>query len=208
MEPMGARPSVLLIFGTSHVGKSTLAGRLGVELGWRTISTDGLGRHPGRPWPEVRPPVAEFYASLTDETVYWFLRAHHENMWPIIEETIRAVRGPGEGLVLEGSALRPELIADLDREKVLAVGLHADPAFLRDRMMSQSGYARRDDHGRLLIDRFITRSLRDNDQIVHDANRLGLRLLDAADAGALERLAEELVGVLADGHGRDERGDR
>lgn len=79
---MTNRPSVLLIFGTSHVGKSTLANRLGEALGWQMTSTDSLARHPGRPWPEVKAPVAEYYSSLSDETISWFPRAHHENMRP------------------------------------------------------------------------------------------------------------------------------
>jgi len=198
------RPSVLLIFGTSHVGKSMLAGRLGEALDWRVTSTDTLGRHPGRPWPEVRQPVAEYYSSLTDETIYWFLRVHHENMWPHIRDKISAESDADKGWVLEGSALRPEFIAELDRQNVMAVGLYAEQAFLRRRIESESLYSQRDDHGRLLIDKFITRSLRDNDQIVEDANRLGLRLVDVAEPGDLERLCEELTGVLAPGHGRDE----
>lgn len=197
------RPSVLLIFGTSHVGKSTLAGRLGEALEWRVASTDKMGRHPGRPWPEVRQPVAEYYSGLTDETIYWFLRVHHENMWPLIQEKISAEHGANKGLVLEGSALRPEFIADLDCQKVLAVGLYAEQAFLRKRIEFESLYSRQDDARRLLIDKFITRSLRDNDQVVEDASRLGLRLLDVSDTEKLERLSEELIGVLAHNGSRD-----
>ena len=41
---------ILLIGGTSHVGKSTLAQLLALKLGWNYRSTDKLARHPGRPW--------------------------------------------------------------------------------------------------------------------------------------------------------------
>ena len=119
---MPPRQSVLLIFGTSHVGKSTLAARVGRALGWQVQSTDSLARHPGRPWPEVREPVAEFYSRLTDESVFWFLRVHHENMQPLLRQRIVADCQAGKGSVLEGSALRPEFINTLDRPEVLAVG--------------------------------------------------------------------------------------
>ena len=41
---------VILIGGSSHVGKSTLSRSLADKLGWRLISTDKMARHPGRPW--------------------------------------------------------------------------------------------------------------------------------------------------------------
>jgi 2-phosphoglycerate kinase len=196
---MAVHPSALLIFGTSHVGKSTLASRLGEALGWQVISTDKLARHPGRPWPEVRKPVAEYYSSLSDETIYWFLRVHHENMWPLLRQKISGACQMNQGIVLEGTALRPEYIAELDRQKVLAIGLYAERAFLRKRIESESFYAQQNGRMRLLIDKFITRSLRDNETIVEAANRLGLRLLDVADEGNLKQLAEELIGVMGSG---------
>lgn len=189
--------SILLIFGTSHVGKSTLARRLGRSLGLSVVSTDAMVRHPGRPWPEVRPPVAEYYSSLSDETIYWFLRVCHENTWPLVRKEIAARSGGGESLIFEGSALRPEFIGGLEEGGVTAVGLHAAPAFLRARMESESRRARNDEGRQLLIDKFIARSLRDNEQIVAEAHRLGLRLVDVADAGRLDDLAAELTITLA-----------
>jgi 2-phosphoglycerate kinase len=41
---------VILIGGSSHVGKSTLGQSLAAKLGWSYCSTDKLARHPGRPW--------------------------------------------------------------------------------------------------------------------------------------------------------------
>lgn len=41
---------ILLIGGSSHVGKSTVAQSLASHLGWNYRSTDKLARHPGRPW--------------------------------------------------------------------------------------------------------------------------------------------------------------
>jgi cytidylate kinase len=41
---------LLLIGGSSHLGKTTLAQSLASYLGWNYCSTDKLARHPGRPW--------------------------------------------------------------------------------------------------------------------------------------------------------------
>jgi hypothetical protein len=53
----GAR--VVLIGGTSNVGKSTLAQAVAERLGFEYLSTDGLARHPGRPWPPSSPRLSE-----------------------------------------------------------------------------------------------------------------------------------------------------
>lgn len=41
---------VILIGGSSSVGKSPLAESLAAKLGWTYISTDKLARNPGGPW--------------------------------------------------------------------------------------------------------------------------------------------------------------
>lgn len=186
-----------MIFGTSHVGKSTLGGELGETLGWPTLSTDALARHPGRPWPKVPGPVAEYYSRLTDETINWFLRVHHRNMWPLVRRMIDDALREKRPLIFEGTALRPEFIAELTREKVLAIGLHANQTFLRDRMEAESLYFRQDAGARLLIDKFIARSLLDNEKIVETSSRHGLRLVNVANSSDLDRLGEELTDILA-----------
>jgi len=183
----------ILIGGTSHVGKSTLAERLAGRLGWAGLSTDGLGRHPGRPWLAMPPPVAEFYGRLSPETIHWFLKVHHENMWRAIRPMIEAESGAGRRFVLEGAALRPEYIAPLVSDEIFGVLLHADDAFLVDRMRSAAGYERRDAAERRLIDAFIDRSLRENAALHASAGENGLRRVDAADERAVAGLFDELV---------------
>ena len=60
---------VILIGGSSHVGKSTVSQSLATRLGFSHVSTDNLARHPGRPWkraPEkVSGYIAEHYLSLS-----------------------------------------------------------------------------------------------------------------------------------------------
>ena len=84
---------VLLIGGSSHVGKSTLAESLATLLGWTHVSTDRLARHPGRPWasPPRRVPddVAEHYLKLSvDELIEDVLRHYEVNVWPKVEAII------------------------------------------------------------------------------------------------------------------------
>lgn len=108
---MPATLSIILISGTSHVGKSTLAGLLSEKLHCEAISTDSLARHPGRPWPGIPAPVEEYYRQLSAETIYWFLKVHHQNIWPLVRGLIDSKTGTGNIVIFEGAALRPEFIA-------------------------------------------------------------------------------------------------
>ncbi|HEV7307630.1 hypothetical protein [Ensifer sp.] len=186
------QPLGILIGGSSHVGKSTFAGTLARSLSRELISTDALGRHPGRPWPSVRPEVAEYHASLTDETIHWFLKVHHENMWPRILEVIDSHRQRAEPFVLEGAALRPEYVAQLEPGSVTALFLYADDDFLRRRMLAE---ARRDEtyeQKAAIIDKFIERSIRENREMLEAARAAGIRCIDVAVPGALDALMQAL----------------
>lgn len=187
---------IILIFGTSHVGKSTLASSLAEHLGWQVLSTDKMGRHPGRPWPEVRVPVAEFYRSLSDETIYWFQRVHQENMWPHVRQQIADASGRQEGRIFEGSALRPEFLATLDEPDLVPLGLYADDEFLRARILLSSGYRQQDEANRLLIDKFITRSLRQNADYLAVANDHGFQVINVANERDLAYHAERFIALL------------
>jgi 2-phosphoglycerate kinase len=186
----------LLIGGSSHCGKSTLAQRVGDALGWRVNATDKLGRHPGRPWLGVPPQVEEFYEALTDDTIYWFLRVHHANFWPLLTSTIADEKAANGGFVLEGSALRPDSLATLDDPELLPICLYAEPEFLAERMRAESNYVQRDARQKRLIDKFITRSLRDNRELYDAAMAHGIEAIDVADASDLERSTEQLLQKL------------
>lgn len=183
----------ILISGTSHVGKSTLAEKLAARLGWDALSTDKLGRHPGRPWLGVPAPVAEFYQRLTPETIHWFLKVHHENMWRQIQPMIEAERAAGRRFVLEGAALRPEHVAPLLSEEVFGVLLAAPDDFLLGRMRAAAGYETRGPADRRLIDAFVDRSLRENATLAAEAREVGMRIVDVANEQALTNLFDELV---------------
>ena len=104
-----------------------LIGGSSQKLGWRAASTDGLARHPGRPWkkkPERVPNhVAEHYLSLSVEELITDVLRHYRSMWPGIESlvTSHATDLATYRLVLEGSALWPETVATLDLDSVASI---------------------------------------------------------------------------------------
>ncbi len=189
-------PTGLLILGTSHVGKSTIAARLGQATKWPVIATDSLGRHPGRPWTGVPEPVLAFYVHLTGDTIDWFLRAHHQNMRPLIGAAIATARAAGHGFIMEGSALRPEYLDGWNIGEALTVCLYARPDMLRERIRAQSAYTTRSDRTRLCIDKFAERSIRDGQALVASARRHRVPVFEVRDQAAADRVVEALTGML------------
>ncbi|MFJ6809999.1 hypothetical protein ACIQRK_28950 [Streptomyces anulatus] len=173
---------VVLIGGTSNTGESTVAGAVAERLGFEHRSTDGLARHPGRPWRtpdhEVPPHVAEHYGTLTTDELLASVLAHYERLWPRIEELItERARAGAPGLVLEGSALLPDRVARLTVPRTAAVWLTADDTVLRDRVRAAGRYEEATDAERHLMDRFLARTV-----------RFQARMLDGVEAHGPDRV--------------------
>jgi 2-phosphoglycerate kinase len=165
---------VLLIGGTSNVGKSTVAEVLAARLGFEHRSTDYLARHPGRPWRtherEVPPHVAEHYSTLSVDELIASVLAHYERLWPRIEDLIRI----HTGLVLEGSALLPARVATLSLPDTTAVWLTADDAVLQSRIRAAGDYRNATADERALMDKFLARTVRFQELVLADVHQLGL----------------------------------
>ena len=185
--------STILIAGTSHVGKSTLAGLLSERLRCEAISTDSLARHPGRPWPGIPAPVEEYYSQLSPETIHWFLKIHHQNIWPLIRTMIDSRSGTGAPAIFEGAALRPELISPLLGSTVAGVFLHAGNDFLLERMRSHAQYEDATADRRRIMDAFIERSLRENTDMLASAQEHHLPVVDVTQPQAFETLLTDLA---------------
>lgn len=187
----------ILIAGTSHVGKSTLAGLLSEKLGCEAISTDSLARHPGRPWPGIPAPVEDYYTQLSAETIHWFLKVHHQNIWPLIRSLIDNTSGTGNPAIFEGAALRPEFISPLLGGTVAGVFLHAGNDFLLERMRSHAQYDDATASQRQIMDAFIERSLRENTEMLASAQQHHLPVVDVTKPQALETLVANLAARAA-----------
>ena len=185
--------STILIAGTSHVGKSTLAGLLSDRLRCEAISTDSLARHPGRPWPRVPVQVEEYYSQLSAETIHWFLKIHHQNIWPSIRTMIDSRSGTGTPAIFEGAALRPELISPLLGDEVAGVFLHAGNDFFLERMRSHARYQDAAAEKRRIIDAFIERSLRENTDMLASAQEHRVPVVNVTQPRAFETLLTDLA---------------
>ncbi len=193
---------MILIGGTSHVGKSTVSESLAAALGWDYLSTDSLARHPGRPWkpaPEKVPDhVAEHYLTLSvDELVDDVIRHYRVNVWPSVAGIVSSYSNQPAptGIVLEGSALWPELAAGLDFGKVAAIWLTASQEVLRQRIHEGSEYGSKSPREREMIDKFLQRTVAYDLRMVEGARKAGLVLLDVEESDVSE-LTERCLSAL------------
>ncbi len=184
---------VILIGGSSHVGKSTLAQELADRLGWAYRATDQLARHPGRPWQtppnSVPAHVATHYLSLsTEELVADVIRHYTDNVWPLVEKMVTAhvIDPVRECLIMEGSALLPELVVTLQLDQVATIWLTADDELLARRIYRTSAYATKSTRERRMVDKFLERTQRFNQRIMRDVDRYGLNSINVQDTSSAQ----------------------
>ncbi|MDT0473812.1 AAA family ATPase [Streptomyces sp. DSM 41014] len=195
---------VVLIGGTSNVGKSTVARIVAERLGFAYLTTDRLARHPGRPWrtPEWEVPahVAEHYRSLTVDELITSVLAHYDRLWPRIEDLITthaAEDGGRTGLVLEGSALWPRRVASLRVPRTAAVWLTADDAVLRARIHAAGRYEAATGDEQHLMDKFLARTERYQTLMTEALESLDLDRIDAGDGRSAADLADTVLAAAA-----------
>ncbi|MET9594495.1 hypothetical protein ABZY45_26745 [Streptomyces sp. NPDC006516] len=191
---------VVLIGGTSNVGKSTVAQVVAERLGFACLSTDGLARHPGRPWrtPEREVPahVAEHYGSLAVDELITSVLGHYDRLWPRIEDLISTHASDGRGtagLVLEGSALWPVRVATLQVARTAAVWLTADASVVRARVHAAGSYETALDEEQVLMDKFLARTERYQTLMIEAVDRLGLERIDAGGGRSAAELADVVL---------------
>ena len=200
---MDRGPRVILIGGSSHAGKSTVAARLAERPGWTKVSTDTLARHPGRPWktaPDVVPRhVAEHYLDLDVDELIASVLAHYRSLRPMIEYLVRWHAGNEavERLVLEGSAVWPEGLAGMGAPGVAGVWLTGADALFEERIRRESRYDEADTRGRAMIDKFIGRTLRFNRVMMDEVLRLGLPFVEVGPSTDLREVAEQCASRAA-----------
>ncbi|XOV88085.1 MAG: hypothetical protein ACFHX7_24530 [Pseudomonadota bacterium] len=195
---------VVLIGGTSHVGKSTFAKALAARLGWQSLSTDSLARHPGRPWRaegELPGLVRDYFAGPYSSRLLDEVTAHYQQIvWPIVEALVRsrianAYDGP---LVVEGSAILPGRVAQaaLPGDQAIALWLTAPHALLTSRMRENSRYTEQSRQDQALVDTFLARTLAFDHYVRESAAALELAVADLGSPAAWEeRLALTVANV-------------
>ena len=197
---------VILIGGSSHVGKSTLSESLAARLGWNRISTDKLARHPGRPWrpapEEVPDHVAEHYLSLSADQLFEDVLHHYRtNVWPQVAAIVASHSDETypPRIVLEGSALWPGFAASLDFNRVAALWLTVSEELFRQRIHEESRPQSRPSSERTLVNKFLERTLVYNAHMIEVVNQHNFILVDVSKSNVAE-LTERCLATLRMDH--------
>jgi 2-phosphoglycerate kinase len=193
----------ILIGGTSHTGKSTVSRALAERFGWIYRPTDKMARHPGRPWQtapaQVPAHVADHYRSLpVDELIADVLRHYTDNVWPQVAHLValHTTDLATDRLIVEGSAVLPELAVTVIHRNVAAVWLTADDEHLQRRIHTESRYARKTSREKELIDKFVARTCAFNQRTIQVVKRLGLADVDVRDASNSDELRDLCLSAL------------
>ena len=194
---------VILIGGSSHVGKSTLGKFLAEKLSWSYIATDSLARHPGRPWASadgtVKDHVAEHYRILSVECLLTDVLSHYQiNVLPQIEvlaDSYTSDRST-ECSIIEGSALYPSFVVDLvNKNSVRAIWLTLSDRLFKTRIFKQSNFDRLDKGKQYLVQKFCDRTLLYNRRMQKEVKRLGLTSINI-DSATVDELADRCIKLI------------
>jgi 2-phosphoglycerate kinase len=193
---------VILISGSSHVGKSTIGRSLAAKVDWNYLSTDTLARHPGRPWVSTKVKsipehVAQHYKTLSVEALFLDVLDHYQNnVLPQVEAIIhaRTIDLSKKCLVIEGSALWPRFVANLvNKNGVKAIWLTASDRLFQSRIFAESNFDNVSKDRQYLIQKFLARTLLYDRLMRNELERLGLTSIDVESLS----IADELVNLVA-----------
>ncbi len=200
---MKGDPRVLLIGGTSHAGKTSLATFLASEVDGEHLSTDSLGRHPGRPWPRGKNPVpahvADHYLTLSRNELLTDVLRHYAGLLPAIEDIIsRRINDRAlKPLFFEGSAHWPYHVADLVSENVQAVWLTINEHLLTQRIYDSSSFSQSGKKQKRLIQKFLDRSIHYNHQMNEAIQHLGLKSIEVTSSTGMPDLRKKIISSLS-----------
>jgi hypothetical protein len=143
--------------------------------------------------------VAEYYRLLSVDELVIDVARHHQRIWPRIKGLItsHATDSSTDRLILEGSALRPEYVARLGLDETAAVWLTASDGLLRERIHQASDYFQAAAAQQLLVDKFLGRTQRDNQETMKVVRHLHLHWLSVEEASTTDDLADALLERLS-----------
>jgi 2-phosphoglycerate kinase len=182
-EERGGAVRVILIGGAPLSGKTAAARVIGERCSMPVISTDHLGEAARA----VTTPAShgdlhacahidyrEYYTSkLPERLLDEALRAHRA-LWPAIEAVIRRHLEWAGPLVIEGWALLPDLVATIQARRLGAVWLEAPEPTMRLRLQAEGDFVRGAADPGLLVERFVSRSVRMSEWLRQQASARGL----------------------------------
>ena len=142
--------------------------------------------------------MARHYLSLSVRELMEDMLHHYKiNVWPQVEAIIAAASTDTskERVILEGSALWPGFAATLNVASLAAVWLTASDEVFEQRIRAGSLYRTKPRSERILVDKFLARSLLYNAQMMEAVRRHGLVSMDV-NAASVDELTQRCLAIL------------
>jgi len=193
---------VWLIGGAPGVGKTTLGRHLAERVGATSLSIDDLmtaaravttpESHPGLHVMQRRHYVDYFTNNTVDELIA-DATAQHEATWPAVEKVIRNHASWGSPIVIDGWAMRPGGIADLNLPNVASFWLVAPPSVFEERERRNVDFVRESPAPERMLRNFLARSLWYNELIREQVAELQLNLLEQPGTTTVDELCGRVL---------------
>ncbi|MHB9130870.1 MAG: hypothetical protein ACYDBB_07230 [Armatimonadota bacterium] len=179
-------PKVILLGGAPMVGKSTIARKLAARLAYGCLSTDDLGQASGTVTTAQEYPAfhymdgidyREYYVSRSVENLIADAARNHTAIWPGISRVITAHATWGDPVVIEGWALSPLRVAELDAPHVVSLWLIASDAVLESRVRAATDFYGGASDEAAMIRHYVALSEWYNQRIREEAASVGLPII-------------------------------
>jgi 2-phosphoglycerate kinase len=160
---------VILIGGSPMCGKSTVSKVLASRLGWAYISTDDIG--------EIIQTVidinhikgqdySDYYANTDKDKLIADIQEYHSKMKPAILRLIDIHSTWGTPIIIEGWALYPKIMNEIENQSVKSVWLIANKSLFENRFLNNIEFYQLAVNPKTMKENYLYRSLWHNDYIL------------------------------------------
>jgi 2-phosphoglycerate kinase len=189
---------VILIGGSPMIGKSTISVLLAAKLLYPCISIDDIG--------EVLQTVSninpmkgmfylDYYSNTKKEQLIADIAAYHRHLEKSIHKLIEIHSSWGSPLIMEGWALYPNMIAEINPDNVFSVWLIAENGLLKQRLLKSDFYQ---DAGNpeKVIENYLHRSEWHNEKIWEQCKSTKQKFLRVGQNTKPEEIVKSIYGLL------------
>ena len=201
------KAKVILIGGAPGVGKTTLGRALAFKLGTTSLSIDDLltaakvvttrQSHPGLHVMSVVSSIEYFTTSSVDQLTA-DATIQHDATWAVVEKVIRNHATWGSPIVIDGWALRPNKVAQLELSNVASFWLVAAPSVLEKRESKNPDFFHNSSNPERMLENFLGRSLWYNDLLRQQATEWKQDILHQDGQIFVEELCNAVLELVRD----------
>ena len=188
-------------------GKTSLARKLAGKLEYCCLSTDDAAHairavttpktHPGF-HVMAGQDYREYYINHSLDDLISDAQYQHQTTWPAIEELIRVHTTWSAPAIIEGWALQPEQVAELNLPRVQSLWLVVDETALECRIRKDKDFLQGASDVEKLIQQFLGRTIWFNRHIRQTASALGMPILELPAGVSLDEVTTLAMTTLQD----------